>query len=62
MAAVNFGLVLIYSFILPRFDGSINLGNTLFFVLLLTLLVTMFDRYRPFYDKRVALQNESTAA
>jgi len=62
MAAVNFGLVLIYSVILPRFDGSINLGNTLFFVLLLTLLVTMFDRYRPFYDKRVALQNESTAA
>ena len=59
MAAVNFGLVLIFSFILPQFDGSINLGNTLFFVLLLTLIVTMFDRYRPYYDARVALQSES---
>jgi hypothetical protein len=62
MAAVNFGLVLIYSFILPRFDGSINLGNTLFFVLLLTLIVTMFDRYRPYYNARVALQSETTPA
>lgn len=62
MAAVNFGLVLIFSFILPQFDGSINLGNTLFFVLLLTLIVTMFDRYRPYYDARVALQSETTTA
>ena len=62
MAAVNFGLVLIYNFILPRFDGSINLSNTLFFVLLLTLIVTMFDRYRPYYDARVALQSEVTAS
>jgi hypothetical protein len=62
MVAVNFGLVLIYTFLLPEFDGSINLGNTLFFVLLLTLLVTLFDRYRPFYDMRVAMQSEAAAA
>ncbi|MGB3716575.1 MAG: hypothetical protein WA996_19315 [Candidatus Promineifilaceae bacterium] len=62
MVFVNFGLVLIYSFLLPAFDGSINVGNTLFFVLLLTLLVTMFDRYRPFYDMRVAMQSQSAAA
>ena len=61
MVVVNFGLVLIYSFILPQSDGSINLGNTLFFVLLLTLLVTMFDRYRPYYDARVAAQGETVA-
>ena len=54
MAAVNFGLVLVYAFLLPRFDGSINLGNTLFFVLLLTLLVTLYDRYRPVYLSRFA--------
>jgi hypothetical protein len=54
MAVVNFGLVLIYAFLLPRFDGSINLGNTLFFVLLLTLLVTLYDRYRPVYLARSA--------
>jgi hypothetical protein len=62
MVVVNFGLVLVYSFLLPAFDGSVNIGNTLFFVLLLTLLVTMFDRYRPFFDMRVAMQSESTAA
>jgi hypothetical protein len=54
MAAVNFGLVLVYAFLLPNFDGSINLGNTLFFVLLLTLIVTLFDRYRQVYLMRFA--------
>jgi hypothetical protein len=54
MTVVNFGLVLVYAFLLPRFDGSINLGNTLFFVLLLTLLVTLYDRYRPIYLERFA--------
>jgi hypothetical protein len=61
MVVVNFGLVLVYSFLLPAFDGSVNIGNTLFFVLLLTLLVTMFDRYRPFFDMRVAMQSELAA-
>jgi hypothetical protein len=55
MAVVNFGLVLVYAWLLPRFDGSINLGNTLFFVLLLTLLVTLYDRYRPVYRARFAV-------
>jgi hypothetical protein len=54
MSVVNFGLVLVYAFLLPRFDGSINLGNTLFFVLLLTLLVTLYDRYRPIHLERFA--------
>ena len=38
----------------PDFDGSIDLGNTLFFVLLLTLIVTLFDRYRQVYLRRFA--------
>ena len=54
MAAVNFGLILVYALLLPNFDGSINLGNTLFFVLLLTLIVTLFDRYRQVYVGRFA--------
>jgi len=54
MAVINFGLILVYSFLLPTFDGEINLGNTLFFVLLLTLIVTMFDRYYPKYRGRFA--------
>jgi hypothetical protein len=54
MSLVNFGLVLVYSFLLPNFDGSIDLGNTLFFVLLLTLIVTLFDRYRQVHLIRFA--------
>ena len=57
MTIVNFGLVILYSIIIPRFDGSFNLGNTLFFVLLLTLMVTLYDRYRPVYLKRFGLSN-----
>jgi hypothetical protein len=57
MTVVNFGLVILYSFLLPRFDGSINLGNTLFFVLLLTLIVTLFDRYRQVYLRSFGLND-----
>jgi hypothetical protein len=46
MAMVNFGLILLSAVLLPRYDGSINLVNGLFFALLLTLIVTMLDRYR----------------
>jgi hypothetical protein len=46
MSAVNFGIVLAYDFLITRFDGSINLLDTLFFILLLTLNVTLYDRYR----------------
>jgi len=49
MSIVNLGIVLAFDFLLPRYDGSINLFNTLFFVLLLTLNVTLYDRYRTIY-------------
>jgi ABC-type spermidine/putrescine transport system permease subunit II len=54
MAMVNFGLVLAADLMLPRFDGSINLGNTLFFVLLLTLNITLYDRYHRVFMHRFA--------
>ena len=46
MSIVNFGIVLAFDFLLPRYDGSINLFTTLFFILLLTLNVALYDRYR----------------
>jgi voltage-gated potassium channel Kch len=52
MTLVNFGLVLAAGLMLPRFDGSINLGNTLFLVLLLTLNVILYDRYHRVYVHR----------
>ena len=54
MAVINFGLALLYVWLLPNFDGSANLGNMLFFVLLLTLIVTLFDKYHPVYHERFA--------
>jgi hypothetical protein len=51
MSLVNIGLVFLFNFLLPRYDGSINLGNTLFFVLLLTLIITLYDRYWQLHTK-----------
>jgi hypothetical protein len=54
MTLVNFGLILAANFLLPRFDSSINLGTTLFFVLLLTLNVALYDWYHQVYVHRFA--------
>ncbi|MBT8239747.1 MAG: hypothetical protein KJN63_00800, partial [Acidimicrobiia bacterium] len=45
MAAVNIGSVLLFIVLVRQSDDSINEAATLFFVLLLTLIVTLFDRY-----------------
>jgi hypothetical protein len=52
MGLINAGLVVAADLLLPIRNGDIRLGNTLFFVLLITLLVTLFDRYRPIYVAR----------
>jgi hypothetical protein len=46
MSFVNLILVLLFDFLLIRYGGSISLPDTLFFALLLTLNVTLYDRYR----------------
>lgn len=58
MTLVNFSLILAADFLLPRTDGSINLGTTLFFVLLLTLNVTLYDWYRQVYMHRLAASGQ----
>jgi hypothetical protein len=52
MALMNGAIVLAFYWLLPVGDGEIHLGNTLFFLLLLTLLVVLYDRYRPHYLAR----------
>jgi hypothetical protein len=52
MAVVNAGLVVVAALLLPGGDGALNVGATLFFLLLLTLLVTLYDRFRPYYLAR----------
>lgn len=54
MTLVNFSLILVADFLLPRIEGSINLGDTMFFVLLLTLNVALYDWYRQVYEHRLA--------
>jgi hypothetical protein len=46
MAIVNFVLILVTALLLPTYNGTINLVNGMFFALLLTLIVTMLDRYK----------------
>jgi hypothetical protein len=50
--AVNLGLILGYALLRSRFEGPVSTTNALFFVLLLTLLITLYDRYRQVYLMR----------
>jgi hypothetical protein len=52
MAMLNVSLVLAFSGLLLRTGGSLNLPTTLFFALLLTLLIVLFDRHRQVYLMR----------
>jgi hypothetical protein len=55
MAGVGYGAVLLLNFvILPVTDGGRDLEITLFLVLLLTLIVTYYDDFRPAFDHRFA--------
>lgn len=54
MGIVNALVVAAFLAILPFTGGSIDTLGTLFGILLLTLLVTLYDRFRPFYLARRA--------
>lgn len=57
MAAANFATAALVIILLPRLDGAIDVQKILFFGLLLTLIVTLFDRYRPAHLLRFAADN-----
>jgi hypothetical protein len=46
MVAANFAIVIVFYVLLGSDEDSLRLGNTLFFVTLLTLILVLFDRYR----------------
>jgi len=52
MAVVNLGLISAYALLRSRFDDPVSTANAPFFALLLTLLVTPFDRHRQVYLMR----------
>jgi len=59
MSLVNTGIIILLNFLSPRYDGSINLENTLFFILLLTLIVTLYDRYWQLHTRNNANSGNS---
>jgi hypothetical protein len=52
LAAVNTAHILLYAGPLPSGSGSLDVLTALFFALLLTLLVTLYDRFRPIHLAR----------
>jgi hypothetical protein len=61
MGAVNLIGAVGFELFFPVELGAIDLGLTLFFVLLLTLIVTLYDRFRPYYLAR-RLRAQAAAA
>jgi hypothetical protein len=52
LAVVNTALILLYAALLPTRNESIDIWHALFFSLLLTLIVALYDRYRPIHVAR----------
>jgi hypothetical protein len=59
---MNVGLVVLAGWLLARGDGAIHLANTLFFVLLLSLITLLDDRYRPMYEMRFSAAHPATSS
>jgi len=52
LALFNFGLILAYAILRSLFADPLRIMNVLFYAFLLTVLVTLFDRYRLIYLMR----------
>jgi hypothetical protein len=59
LALVNTTVMLGYATLRTRFDDPVSIANVVFFAVLLTLLVTLYDRYRQIYLMRFALEGWS---
>ncbi|WP_173086375.1 hypothetical protein [Phytohabitans rumicis] len=57
---LNVGLVVLSSWLLRRGDGDLPQGDALFFVLLLSLITLLDDRFRPVHDARRAAPAEQS--
>jgi len=55
---MNVGLVLLSAWLLERGEGELNRANALFFILLLSLITLLDDRFRPVHDVRRARTDE----
>ena len=58
---VNIALVVVEDWLLNRGDGDLNVGNTVFFMSMISLITTMHDRYRPVLATRVAAERAAAS-
>lgn len=62
LCAVNVGLVLVLHLVSPNVDARADPENTLFFLLLSSLIITLYDRYRTMRERRRHVANELAAS
>lgn len=62
LTAINLGLGVLYIAVTPSFGADIGRAGLLFFALLLTTIITLYDRYRPVIDARAAAEAAATAS
>ena len=62
MAVVNIAIVGLFSLFLPGMSVPLDAPATLFGLFLLTLLVTLYDRFRPYYDARREVEGAALRA
>jgi hypothetical protein len=62
MAVVNTAILGAFSLFLPGMNVPLDAPATLFGLFLLTLLVTLYDRFRPYYDARRDLEDAALRA
>jgi hypothetical protein len=58
----NFGLIVLFELLLRNSDEAFSIGNGLFFAMLFTLLITLYDRYQPVHEARFASKAAPPAA
>lgn len=62
LAAINLGVAVVYLTVTPSFGAHVGRAGLLFFIGLLTLIITLYDRYRPVHDLRAAMERAEQIA
>lgn len=62
VALTNIGLVVIYHFFTRGEEARLKPGEAIFFLFLISIIIAMYDAYRPIYLRRVAAENAQAGA